>query len=59
MDVCGGRIYNGPNKAYGRCARCGHVDYEAYEGDTCRRRLSASDRARIAKTAADPALRGK
>ncbi len=37
MVTCGGTMRNGPGKAYGRCTVCGAVDYEAYEGDRCRR----------------------
>jgi len=32
-----GTYYNGPEKRYVRCHRCGHVDYEANEGDRCHR----------------------
>ena len=41
MVECGGRIYNGPYKCYGRCSACGAIDYEAYEGDLCRRKVPA------------------
>lgn len=34
---CTGTMIDGPNKAYGRCTRCGAIDYEKYEGDRCRR----------------------
>jgi len=37
MVPCGGRMSNGPSKRYGRCLICGAIDYEAYEGDRCRR----------------------
>jgi hypothetical protein len=30
---CGGTFRNGPEKKYGRCDRCGRIDYEKYEGD--------------------------
>ena len=30
---CGGTFRDGPEKRYGRCARCGEIDYEKYEGD--------------------------
>lgn len=33
---CGGKLYNGPDKRFGRCALCHRIDYEGYEGDRCR-----------------------
>jgi hypothetical protein len=33
---CNGVMYNGPNKRYARCSRCGRIDYEQNEGDRCR-----------------------
>jgi hypothetical protein len=34
---CMGKMYNGPGKRFARCGRCGHIDYEANEGDKCGR----------------------
>ena len=34
---CKGTYYNGPGKRYARCRVCGHIDWEANEGDRCRR----------------------
>lgn len=34
---CGGKMHDGPNKAFGRCSSCGKIDYEKYEGDRCTR----------------------
>jgi hypothetical protein len=33
---CNGKIQNGPEKRFGRCTKCGAIDYELYEGDRCR-----------------------
>jgi hypothetical protein len=33
--ICGGTYWNGPDKAYARCDRCGRVDYGSHEGDKC------------------------
>lgn len=35
--ACNGTYRNGPGKRYARCWKCGHVDWEANEGDRCRR----------------------
>jgi hypothetical protein len=37
--LCRGKMENGPGKAYAKCGLCGALDYEANEGDTCRRRV--------------------
>lgn len=37
--ICNGRFRNGPGKLYARCDRCGHVDWEANEGDRCTREV--------------------
>lgn len=34
---CGGTYYNGPDKRYVRCNRCHRIDWEANEGDRCKR----------------------
>lgn len=33
---CNGTVFNGPDKRFGRCSKCGNLDYELYEGDRCR-----------------------
>jgi len=35
--VCGGTYRNGPDKRFCRCDTCRRIDYEANEGDRCRR----------------------
>jgi hypothetical protein len=37
-ERCPGVLRNGPGKAFTRCATCGAIDWEANEGDTCRKR---------------------
>jgi hypothetical protein len=33
---CNGTFFNGPEKRFARCAFCGAIDYERYEGDAHR-----------------------
>lgn len=37
MKVCGGKLYNGPEKRFVRCERCNTIDWEHNEGDLCTR----------------------
>lgn len=34
--MCIGSYENGPDKRFARCRTCGHINYEANEGDYCR-----------------------
>ena len=40
---CVGTYRNGPGKRFARCQVCGGVDYEANEGDHCKRAAVAVD----------------
>jgi hypothetical protein len=33
--VCGGTLFNGPEKRFVRCDSCGELDWERNEGDRC------------------------
>lgn len=37
--ICNGTFYNGPGKRFARCDKCKRIDYEANEGDRCRRAI--------------------